>query len=189
MQRWTGWHTTWSVLFIALVMGTALAATASFPAPAEAQCYVCNAEKHCTACNGEAECGERERGSACTERYDSKGVSCQVTGGCECVKIERTWWFDTERCTPTSESLSFLDRDLRHVKVAGKELVLHRDGERHFAAAACGRPDSWVVLAHEDPNGALRVTTNRLAVRLQRWMYGLSALPQPEVMADAQLFE
>ena len=135
----------------------------------QGQCVVCNEDGHCA--NGAG-------GSICTSTLVGDVHRCEVTGGCECVKVVRRFWFDTQICTATeSEQQASLmpGVDTRVIDHGGRNITLMRVGSAHFAGAAqCGSSDDWVFLARQLPSGELAVTLNPLVIRLQRWAHGLA---------------
>ncbi len=173
MTGWTGVHSKPVFLALAILAGLG-AATTAFPEPTLGQCFRCDEEDQCVKCDGAAEC--EAGGAKCTERYEGGSHTCWVERRCECVKVDRSWWFDSDECTPSVIAVAdpwAPTEDARRVEIAGMDMTLRRVGERHFAAVSCGDLDSWIALAREVPGEGLRVTTNPLAVRLHRWAYGL----------------
>lgn len=140
----------------------------------DAQCVVCSETGNCESGGG---------GSSCVSKMSSdEDKRCKVSGGCECTRVVRRWWFDTVACTPTLAT-ALPSVDARLVDYAGSEMALQRVGPSHFAAAQCGANDDWVLLARELPDGELVVTTNPMIIRLRRWTHGLDFSQQ----ADSQI--
>jgi len=137
-----------------------------FAPSATAQCYVCEG----------GECKDGGGGSSCTQSHTGGGVSCLTEGGCECFKVEKTLWFDSQVCMPVHDAgeptaLS----DVRYFEHDGVIVPLRRVGGSYFAARSCGGSGSWSILARELRNGEMRVTANPLWIRLQRWAFDLGA--------------
>ena len=133
------------------------------------QCVVCN----------KGECENRDGGAgSCTTTLSGGETRCYTTGGCECVKVVRRFWFDTQICAPTEneQQASLMPgADTRIIDHDGRNITLMRVGPAHFAGAAqCGSSDDWVFLARQLPSGELAVTSNPLVIRLQRWAHGLA---------------
>ena len=155
--RWMGWLAP----SIAVLGVLAVLVLASAPAPVAAQCHVCDRD----------DCEDGGGGSSCTEVHSGESQTCQTTGGCTCVKVRKRFWPDGQICTPDEEPMTALS-DTRHVDHAGSLIAVRRVSASYYAASACGS-DRWVVLAREFPDGRWEVTTNSLAIRLQRWAFGL----------------
>ncbi len=132
-------------------------------APLSAQCHVCE----------QGDCADGAGGSTCDEHHSGGSQTCQVSGGCTCVKVERSFWFDGQECTPTFASSDLSPHDIRYTEMGGTQLALRRVGASHFAASTCGMSGEWAVLARELPDGELMVTTNPFMIRLGRWAFGL----------------
>ena len=130
-------------------------------------------EAQCVACSTTANCEDGGGGSSCvSEMTPGQPKNCEVSGGCECTRIVRPWWFDTVVCTPTLATAA-PSVDARLIDFAGGEIMLQRVGPSHFAATQCGDNDDWMILARELPDGELAVTTNPMVIRLRRWTHGL----------------
>lgn len=133
--------------------------------PVSAQCLVCEV----------AECEEGAGGSNCEEQHAGGAPNtCETSGGCTCVKVQRRFWFDGQACSPTALN-STAPTDVRFVGQDGDQVALVRVGANHFAATACGARDRWSLLARELPDGRLSVTTNPIVIRVQRWALELGS--------------
>ena len=155
--RWMGWLAP----SIAILGMLAVLVLASAPSPVAAQCHTCD----------QGDCEDGGGGSTCTEVHSGNSQTCQTTGGCTCVKVRKRFWPDGQTCTPDEGPTAALD-DTRHIDYSGSLIAVRRVGASHYAASACGS-DRWVVLAREFPDGRWEVTTNSLAIRLQRWAFRL----------------
>lgn len=142
---------------------TLLALPAADESPLQAQSVVCE----------KGNCEEGGGGSSCTSEMEGGIKTCETTGGCQCTRVERSWWFDTQVCTPTL-AVSAPPADARVLDYRGSDIALRRVGPDHFAAAAQCGADDWTFLARELPNGEFAVTTNPLVIRLRRWAHGLA---------------
>ena len=140
-------------------------------------------DAQCVVCSKTNDCEDGGGGSSCvSEMKAGQPKHCEVSGGCECTRVVRRWWFDTVVCTPTLAT-ALPSVDARLVDYAGSEMALQRVGPSHFAATQCGANDDWVLLARELPDGELVVTTNPMIIRLRRWTHGLDFSRQ----ADSQI--
>ncbi len=152
------------LISVALLVGFALAAFDSVPLYAQ-----------CVVCGGDAECEDGNGGSVCNTELvgGGGGETCEVTGGCSCTKVKRRFWFDSVECTPDFAAATDASPDIRYYERDGSRMALHRVAGDFFAATVCGdEEERWAILARELPGGELKVTTNPLAIRLRRWMFG-----------------
>ena len=151
-------------LATALLGALAVLLLATAPSPVAAQCHVCS----------RGDCEDGGGGSVCTEVHAGDSQTCQTTGGCTCVKVRKRFRPDGQVCTPSQdpgEPTAALDHT-RYIDYAGSQIAVRRVGASRYVASACGS-DRWVVFARESPDGRWKVTTNPLAIRLQRWALGL----------------
>lgn len=157
------------------LIATALAvATGLLASPATG---VSSLQGQCVVCD-DGNCEDGAGGSSCTSTRGDGDATCKITGGCECDKVVRPFWFDTQVCSPSEDEqqASLLPGpDTRIIDHAGSKITLTRVGPDHFAAATqCGSSKDWVFLARELPNGELAVTSNPLVIRFQRWTQRLA---------------
>lgn len=151
---------------LAVVIGL-LASPVTGGSSLQGQCVVCE----------DGNCEDGAGGSSCTSTRSDGQHTCEIEGGCECTKVVRRFWFDTQVCTPTEDEqqASLPGLDTRIIDHGGRSLTLIRVGPAHFAGATqCGSGDDWVLLARQLPSGELAVTSNPLVIRFQRWAHDLA---------------
>lgn len=121
----------------------------------QGQCVVCK----------KGNCEDGAGGSSCTSTRSGGQHSCEIEGGCECTKVERRFWFDTQVCSPIEDEqqASLLPGlDTRVIDHGGRNITLTRVGPAHFAGAA-RHPVPML-----GPRSRIRTSNDRLSLRPTR---------------------